>query len=311
MKFKTLQPEIASSPTLGTVKQTRKNGRSRSPLAFSIQTCWILTLAALIAHAGLPAALAKELNWDPRGSDNLIFTQHNWDPDGRPSAGDSGVVAGAAQTGYSIGKAAILDGYTITYKDTSSLGVVNGPVTLILCDGTELKFQDNSVLQVGDHLRIGQIDVQERSGGATLTLAGNATAAIKGDLVFGTVGDRETKSGSGRLTLQGTSAVTVQGVMEWHQQYGGASETIHYLTLADSAKLTIQTPKSRSRNGATLVVNFQQADARYSPALTLNDDFWRDFGDKTISWQINGEETTLDDPRFDLDESAITLQVKP
>jgi len=300
MNSKTRRLEIASIPVLGTVKQPRTTGRSRSPLALSVPTCWILTLAALVAHAGLPAATANELTWVEGGSDNLIFNRQNWDPDGRPDAGNSGVVTGAAQTGYSTGKAANLNGYNITYKETSSLGVVNGPVRLTLAGGTELTFQDNSVLKVGEDLGLGF--TATNSGGAKLTLAANATAVIDRNLIFGLTGS--SGSSPGTLVLQGSSSVCVEGVMEWHQAAGGP-EVTHAITLADSAKLTIKATKSRHRNGAMMVVNFQQTDKRATPTLTLGDA--NEFPGENIRYQINGEDATLSDPRFELSEATLAL----
>jgi hypothetical protein len=303
MKFETSRLEIASIPVLGTVKQPRKTGRLRSPLAFSVQTCWILTLAALVAHAGLPAATANELTWVEGGSDNLIINRKNWDPDGKPDAGNSGVVTGAAQTGYSTGKVANLNGYNITYKETSSLGVVNGPVRLTLAGGTELTFQDNSVLKVAEDLALGF--TATNSGGAKLTLAANATAVIDRNLIFGLTGS--SGSSPGTLVLQGSSSVSVEGVMEWQQAAGGP-EVTHAITLADSAKLTIKATKSRHRNGAMLVINFQQTDKHATPTLTLGDA--NEFSGENILYQINGEEATLDDPRFDLSNVTLSLVIK-
>jgi hypothetical protein len=273
-------------------------------MRFRKVTLGAFAILTLTSAADALSSTGETLTWDGEGIDNLIYSPQNWNPDGRPVDGKSGVVAADIKTGYSIGKAAMTNGYNITYKDTSSLGVVNGSVMLTLAGGTEFTFQDNSALQVGEHLYLGFS--AKTQGGAKLTLAGNATATIMGNLVFGITGAEG--SSSGRLNLQGNSSATVAGVMEWHQSVEGPNVT-HYISLADSAKLTIKAAKSRNRNGATLVVNFQQTDKKHTPSLALAED--TEFLAENIQFQINGENAKLGDPRFNLQGGTLTLVVKP
>lgn len=303
MNSKTRRLVIAPIPALGTGNHPRIPCRSRSPLDFRVQKCWMIAFAALAALAVPSKATANTLTWVGGGSDNLINHPQNWDPHGRPNAGNSGVVAGAAQTGYSTGKAANLTGYKITYKETSSLGVVNGSVALTLVGGAELAFQDNSVLKVGQDLFVGY--TAAHSGGSKLSLSGNATASIDRNLIFGLTGS--SGSSPGTLELQGNSSVSVEGVMEW-QQPSESAQVMHTITLADSAKLTIKKAKSRHRNGAVLVINFQQTDKRATPTLKLGDAY--EYPGENIRYQINGEDATLSDRRFKLSGATLSLVVE-
>lgn len=301
MSFLTICLESPFHHDVATTKDLPKIVRSIT--SSRVLASCIFASAALVALAVPTTATANALTWVGGGSDNLIIHPKNWDPHGRPNAGNSGVVAGAAQTGYSTGKAANLTGYKITYKETSSLGVVNGSLALTLVGGAELTFQDNSVLKVGQDLFVGYHAAHP--GGSKLSLEGNATASIDRNLIFGLTGS--SGSSPGTLELQGNSSVSVEGVMEW-QQPSESAEVTHTITLADSAKLTIKKAKSRHRNGAVLVINFQQTDKRATPTLTLGGAY--EYPGENIRYQINGEDATLSDRRFKLSGATLSLVVQ-
>lgn len=77
--------------------------------------------------------------------------------------------------------------------------------------------------------------------------------------------------------------------------------------MADSAALTVNHNDVRSYNSASIVVNFQQADNRYTPTWTLGEA--ADFNQATIQYQINGVDTTLSDERFVQEGTTLSLTV--
>ena len=260
-----------------------------------------LSAAAAVLMGLAFTAQADVITWDGGGVNNLVQTTGNWNPDGTPTGANSGVVGGATKTGYTTGTAQVLIDYEITYSDTASLGVSNGTTRLTLTGGTALTFNNSSALQVGEILMIGG----QTAGGAVLTLTGNATASVVSGLQFG---NTATLSAPGSLTLQGNSSLTAAGSLDWRQVNGGPSVT-HYLTLADSAALTASGTAARNYNGATLIVNFQQASSNATPVWTLGEAV--DFSQAGIQYQINGVNTTLADSRFVKQGNSLSLTVIP
>jgi hypothetical protein len=94
--------------------------------------------------------------------------------------------------------------------------------------------------------------------------------------------------------------------MQWQQATGQESLT-HTITLADSAALTVKNNTVSSLKDALLVVNFEQADTRYTPTWTLGEA--ADFRQTNIQYQINGVNTTLSDPRFVLEGTTLSLKI--
>jgi len=268
----------------------------------------IMLSAALAVTMGLAlTAQAAVIEWNNTGItiDNITT---KWTPNGLPTVGvNSGMVKGNSAPKYGDGFA--LE-YDITFNDTSSLvwnSTMNSGTNgrMFLRKGAIFKFNDSSSLTVSERLYIGG---QHGTGTGELTLAGNATATV-GGLSFGwgsfTVADVEH---SGRLTLRGDSIMTTSGTMNWGKGFGQSSLT-HYLTLADSAALTVNNTTVVAVNAALLVVNFEQVDNLYTPTWTIGEA--ADFNQATIQYQINGVDTTLSDSRFVQEGNTLSLTVIP
>ena len=262
-----------------------------------------LSLAALAVLMGLAfTAQADVLTWDGGYSDDRIDRTTNWNPDGLPTVGvNSGVVTGSYVTTYFNNQAS---DYEIAWENTSSLSGTATNATLGVQNGVIFTFNDSSTLTVGGALYIGG---QANTTTGALTLNNDATATVAGNLSFALGGATGT-AGSGSLTLRGSSSMTVSGYMYWQNKAAQASLT-HYLTLADSAELTVNNNDVKAINSSLLVVNFEQANTRYTPRWTLGET--NDFNQATIQYQINGVNTTLSDPRFVLTGNTLSLTVTP
>jgi arylsulfatase A-like enzyme len=263
--------------------------------------------AALIKHTGRDLlATFDELRstvfiWDGGGADRRIDRAQNWSPNGipTPAGANSGVVNGSYATTYAHNSGI---NYDVTYNNTSSLAWdgASGDGRLFLRFNAAFTFNDSSSLSVNERLYMGDI-----TGTGALTLTGNATATVDSGLIFGWGGPSGPEY-AGRLTLRGNSSLTTAGAMQWQQATGQESLT-HTITLADSAALTVNNTTISSLKGAVLVVNFEQADTRYTPIWTLGEA--ADFRQTNIQYQINGVNTTLSDPRFVLEGTTLSLKI--
>lgn len=275
-------------------------------------------IAGLTAEADIRAALVKQtgrdllatlddlrstvFTWDGGGSDSRIDRAHNWSPNGTPTpaGANSGLVNGSYATTYPHNFSLA---YDITYNDTSSLAWdgASGNGRLFIRHSATFTFNDSSSLAVNERLYLGDI-----TGTGVLTLTGNATATIGGGLDFGRGGPNGTEH-AGSLTLRGNSSLTTSGAMHW-QQANGQEALTHTITLADSAALTVNNNTVSSLKGAVLVVNFEQADNRFTPTWTLGEA--SDFNEADIQYQINGTKTTLADPRFVQEGTSLSLTTR-
>jgi hypothetical protein len=262
-----------------------------------------LSLAALAVVMGLAfTAQAAVLTWDAGNADDRIDRDTNWNPDGLPTVGvNKGVVTGSYVTTYYNNQAS---DYEIAWNDTSSLSGTTTNAGLSVRNGAEFTFNDSSTLTAGGALYIGGI-VDTTTGHLTLNTA--TATIVAGLLNFGQGGATGT-AGSGSLTLRGNSSLTISGLMNWSKKGDQASLT-HYLTLADSAALTVNNDDVKSINSAVLVVNFEQAKTSDTPTWTINQA--ADFSGANIQYQINGVNTTLSDPRFVLTGNTLSLTVTP
>jgi hypothetical protein len=262
-----------------------------------------LSLAALAVVMGLAfTAQAAVLTWDAGNADDRIDRDTNWNPDGLPTVGvNKGVVTGIYVTTYYNNQSS---GYEIAWNNTSSLTGTTSIAGLGVQNGAIFTFNDSSKLTVGGSLYIGG---QADTTTGALTLNNDATATVASALSFALGGATGT-AGSGSLTLRGNSSLTTSSNMYWQKKAAQASLT-HYLTLADSAALIVNTAGSKSYNSALLVVNFEQAQTSNTPTWTLG--AAADFSGATIQYQINGVNTTLSDPRFVLTGNTLSLTVTP
>jgi hypothetical protein len=279
------------------------NRKGKENSMSSKQRMTINTGAAMAVMMGLAfTAQAAVLTWDGGYSDDRIDRVENWKPDGVPTVGvNNGVVTGSYVTTYYNSQAS---GYEIAWNNTSSLSGTKTNASLSVCNGAIFTFNDSSTLTVGGTLYIGGTT---GTGTGDLTLTATATATAGSGLRFGFGGATGTDF-TGSLTLRGNSSLTTAGAMNWQKTATQTSLT-HYLTLADSAALTVNNADVRSINSAVLVVNFQQADTRYTPRWTLGEAV--DFSQATIQYQINGTNTTLADSRFVKNGKTLSLNVIP
>jgi hypothetical protein len=262
-----------------------------------------LSLAALAVVMGLAfTAQAAVLTWDAGNADDRIDRDTNWNPDGLPTVGvNKGVVTGSYVTTYYNNQAS---DYEIAWNNTSSLTGTTSTDTLGVQNGAIFTFNDSSKLTVGGSLYIGG---QANTTTGHLTLNNDATATVAVNLSFALGGPTGT-AGSGSLALRGSSSMTVSGYMYW-QNKGDQASLTHYLTLADSAELTVNNADVKAINSSVLVVNFEQADNRYTPTWTLGEAV--DFNQATIQYQINGTNTTFADSRFVKNGTTLSLTVIP
>jgi hypothetical protein len=248
------------------------------------------------------AAQAAVLTWDAGNADDRIDRTTNWNPDGVPTVGvNNGVVTGSYVTTYYANQSS---GYEIAWNNTSSLTGTTSTAGLGVQNGAIFTFNDSSKLTVGGALYIGG---QADTTTGALTLNNDATATVASTLSFALGGATGT-AGSGSLTLRGNSSLTTSSNMYWQKKAAQASLT-HYLTLADSSALTVNNAEVKAINSAVLVVNFEQADNRYTPTWTLGEAV--DFNQATIQYQINGTNTTFADSRFVKNGTTLSLTVIP
>jgi arylsulfatase A-like enzyme len=260
---------------------------------------WRVEVDALMPAVNTP--YFSTLTWDGGASDRRIDRAENWNPNANllTHSVNSAVVNGSYATTYGNNFAL---GYHITYNNTSSLAWDNaGPFgRMFLARGAAFTFNDSSSLAVHERLYIGG------TGTGALTLTGNATATAGSGLIFGW-GGASGMEFPGSLMLRGNSSFTTAGVMQWQQATGQPTLT-HTITLADSATLTVNNTTVSSLKGALLVVNFEQADNRYTPIWTLGEA--ADFNQADIEYRINGGKTTLADPRFVQEGTSLSLAGK-
>lgn len=220
------------------------------------------------------------LVWDGGGANTYVYTSANWNPNGLPKSGNTGVVPAGFTTTAVWGDG--LDGMKIDYNGDSSFrwsgnAYPNG--------GFALNFNDTSTLIMPNRLYLAA-----GTGGASLTFNQQASGFIGDYLNFG---NSSGSPSAASLTLNDESTFTYTTAL--YALDDGPNLT-HTVTLNDKAKFIGLSSTFYYSPGTKLVMNFVQENRGFTPSWTLPS--YANFNQSFIQYQINGINTTLSDERF-------------